>query len=53
MLGFTKFVGKWKTTELEPGKILIEYTYTLHSNIVLLYPLNLLFAKSNRKNKWG
>lgn len=45
MLGFTKFVGEWKTTELEPNKILIEYTYTLHSNITLLYPLNWLFTK--------
>jgi hypothetical protein len=26
MLGFTKFVGEWKTTELQPNKILIEYT---------------------------
>ncbi len=46
MLGFTKFTGEWQTTELEPNKILIEYTYTLHSTIALLYPLNLLFAKT-------
>jgi hypothetical protein len=46
MLGFSKFVGEWKTTELEPNKILIEYTYTLHSEIALLYPLNWLFAKT-------
>lgn len=46
MLGFTKFVGEWKTTELEPNKILIEYTYTLHSNTTLLYPLNWLFTKT-------
>ena len=45
MLGFSKFVGEWKTTELEPNKILIEYTYTLHSDIALLY-LNWLFAKT-------
>ena len=45
MLGFSKFVGEWKTTELERDKILIEYTYTLHSEIVLLYPLHWLFAK--------
>ncbi len=45
MLGFYKFTGEWKTTELEPNKILIEYTYTLHSNSALLYPLNLLFTK--------
>ncbi len=46
MLGFYKFTGEWKTTELEPNKILIEYTYTLHSNITLLYPLNWLFTNT-------
>ena len=46
MLGFSKFVGEWKTTELEPNKILIEYHYALHSDIVMLYPLNWLFAKT-------
>ena len=45
MLGFYKFVGEWKTTELEKEKILIEYTYTLFSNNVFLYPFNWLFAK--------
>jgi hypothetical protein len=46
MLGFYKFVGEWQTTEMEPNKILVEYTYTLHADIVLLYPLNWLFAKT-------
>jgi hypothetical protein len=46
MLGFSKFVGEWKTTESEPGKILIEYTYALHSDVALLQPLNWLFAKT-------
>ncbi|MBI2258140.1 MAG: hypothetical protein HYU67_04485 [Flavobacteriia bacterium] len=45
MLGFYKFVGEWRTTEINPNKTLVEYTYTLHSNIALLYPLNWLFAK--------
>lgn len=45
MLGFYKFVGKWKTTELEPNKILVEYTYNLYAHTVFLYPLNWLFAK--------
>jgi len=45
MLGFSKFVGEWQTTEIEKDKILVEYTYTLHSNLILLYPLNWLFAK--------
>lgn len=46
MLGFSKFTGEWKTTELEPNRIFIEYTYTLHSEIALLYPLNWLFTKT-------
>lgn len=45
MLSFNKFVGEWKTTELEPNKILIEYTYTMYSSSYLLYPLNWLFTK--------
>jgi hypothetical protein len=46
MLGFSKFVGEWKTTELEKNKILVEYTYTMHSDIWLLYPINWLFTKT-------
>lgn len=46
MLGFTKFTGEWQTTELEPDKILIAYTYSLQSDIALLYPLNWLFANT-------
>ena len=46
MLGFSKFTGEWQTTELEPSKILVEYTYTLHSDVALLYPFNWLFAKT-------
>lgn len=46
MLGFFKFTGEWQTTEIKPNKILVAYTYTLHSNIALLYPLNWLFAKT-------
>lgn len=46
MLGFSKFVGEWKTTELAPNKILIEYTYTLHSTSPLLAPFNWIFAKT-------
>lgn len=46
MLGFTHFVGEWKTTELESNEILVEYNYTLYSNAYLLYPLNWLFAKT-------
>ncbi len=46
ILGFSKFVGEWQTTEIEKNKILVEYTYTLHSDITLLYPINVLFAKT-------
>lgn len=46
MLGFSKFVGEWKTTKQEENNILVEYTYTLHSDVALLYPLNWIFAKT-------
>ncbi len=46
MLGFSKFVGEWRTTELEPNKVLVEYTYTLHADVALLYPFNWLFVKT-------
>ena len=46
LLGFTKFVGEWKTTKLEPDKIRIEYTYTLYADNAILYPLNWLFTKT-------
>lgn len=45
MLGFTRFVGTWKTKELGPNKIEITYSYTMHSKGVLLYPFNWLFTK--------
>lgn len=45
MLGFTKFEGEWKTTELNPNEIKVDYTYTLHANTIALYPFNWLFAK--------
>ena len=45
MLGFYKFVGEWKTTAQGPDKILVEYTYSLHSNTPVFYPFNWLFTK--------
>lgn len=45
MLGFTRFVGEWSTTELEPGTVRVHYRYTLYANTPLLYPLNWLFTK--------
>jgi hypothetical protein len=44
MLGFYKFEGTWKTTELEPGQIQVDYTYILYSNSPVFYPLAWLFA---------
>ncbi|MBL7792632.1 MAG: hypothetical protein JNK77_09930 [Saprospiraceae bacterium] len=44
MLGFSKFVGEWRTTEIKENTILITYTYTLHADIIWLYPLNWLFT---------
>jgi len=44
--GFSKFEGAWKTTELEPKKILIEYSYALHSNSVFFYPMHWLVTKT-------
>ena len=46
MLGFSKFTGEWKTTELEPNKIRVDYTYTLTSGNAFLAPLNWIFAKT-------
>lgn len=46
ILGFTRFVGEWKTTEVEKNKIRVDYTYTLHAGNVFLYPLNWLFART-------
>ncbi len=45
MFGLTKFTGEWATSEIESDKILITYTYTLHSDIAVLYPLHWLFTK--------
>jgi hypothetical protein len=46
MLGFTKFTGEWQTTEIEKERIRIDYTYTLHSDMAVLYPLQWLFANT-------
>lgn len=45
MLGFTRFVGDWDTTELGPREIRIDYTYTLHAESPWLVPAQWLFAK--------
>ena len=46
MLGFSRFTGEWQTTEIEHNKIQVDYTYTLHSDIPILYPLNWIFANT-------
>jgi hypothetical protein len=46
ILGFYKFVGEWQTTQLAENKILVEYTYSLYSDNLLLYPINLIFANT-------
>jgi hypothetical protein len=45
MLGFYKFVGEWKTTEIQTNEIQIEYSYSLHGKGVLLFPFQWLFGK--------
>jgi hypothetical protein len=44
MLGFTRFVGEWKTTPVAEGEVRVDYTYTLHAGAPWLYPLQWLFA---------
>lgn len=46
MLGFSRFVGEWKTTELEPDSIQVDYTYHLYGQSPLLYPFNWIFAQT-------
>jgi hypothetical protein len=46
MLGFSRFTGVWHTKAIDPNKTLITYTYTLHSDIAWLYPLNWVFTKT-------
>ena len=46
LLGFSRFTGEWRTSEIDKNNIVVEYIYTLHSDIMLLYPLNWLFTKT-------
>lgn len=45
VLGFYKFIGEWETTKIDKNKILIDYSYSLYSKNILLFPVNFLFAK--------
>lgn len=38
-------MGEWRTTELGPNEVRVDYTYTLHANTPWLAPLQWLFAK--------
>lgn len=44
MLGFFKFEGEWRTTELSPNTIQIDYTYRQYFKMPFLYPLNWMFT---------
>lgn len=44
-LGFSKFVGEWRTTQCAPDVILVEYSYTLHAFKPLYFPIQWLLAK--------
>ncbi len=44
-MGFEKFQGEWFTTQLEDGKVLVKYKYTMFSNSIIFYPFHWLFTK--------
>ena len=46
ILGFYKFEGEWRTTQVKRNKILVEYSYNLYSKTPVLYPLNWIFTKT-------
>jgi hypothetical protein len=50
MLSFYKFVGRWETEKLANEKIRINYTYCLHSNNLLLFPILLDFWQNFLEN---
>jgi hypothetical protein len=45
MLGFYKFAGEWKTTEIKPNQVRIDYVYDLYFKGIWFYPLSWLFAR--------
>ncbi len=44
MLGFSKFSAEWRTTEIAPHEIQVDYAYTLHCRNPWLFPMQWLFA---------
>jgi len=49
-MGFTKFQGEWFTSQLEDGKVLVKYKYTMFSNSLVFYPFHWLFTKTIWRN---
>ena len=45
MAGFYKFVGEWRTTQIEEGRVFVEYDYSLYANKPQFYLINWLFTK--------
>jgi hypothetical protein len=45
IVGFERFVGEWRVTELAPGEVRVDYTYTLHAGAPLLALPQWLFAR--------
>ena len=45
-LGFKKFEAEWLVKETEDGNAAVEYTYTLFSKNVLVFPFHWLFTKT-------
>ncbi len=46
MMGFHTFIGRWETTQIEKGKILVKYEYSLLADQPIYYPLNWIFVKT-------
>ncbi len=45
-MGFKKFVGEWAVMELEPNKVQVTYSYTMHSKYGILFPAHWLLTKT-------
>ena len=44
MLGFYKFEGEWETSQFDKNNVLVEYSYTMYSDNLQLYPFCWLFT---------
>lgn len=45
MLSFYKFTGEWAVSEIDPKKVQLTYTYTLHFSNPIYTPFTYLFVK--------